>query len=396
MAEDGPFVPATRENLISRSYPLTRIIPAYFNQAPGRPVDPAVREFLRYILSRDGQEDIARDGEYLPLSPKAAAAALARLEGTRPGVAAPAAPQAPAPGLDVIRIRGGGQMETVIGAWEDGFRKSHPKARFETRLLGSGTAVAGLYTGTADLAFLGRSVTPVEVMAFAWVLRHPPASAAVMQGSVDLPGKSHALAVWVNRQNPVPRLTLAQLDSVFGCELRGGAPKRCRTWGDLGLTGEWAGRPIHAYGYDVETGTGAFFRDTVLRGSRKWAWEALTEFRTAAQPGGGVLTADRQIADAVSADPGGIGVGNLPSPGDGVRAVALFGRCRGQRHDGKPRGGDRGNLSPGPNSLGLLRPRAGKAAHPEGPGVPRVRAWARGAGRCRARRRISAPVPGPG
>lgn len=323
VTEAGPFVPATRENLISRAYPLTRIIPAYFNQAPGRPVDPAVREFLRYILSRDGQEDIARDGEYLPLSPKAAAAALARLDGMRPGVAAPASPPVPAPGPDVIRIRGGGQMEAVLRAWEDGFQKSHPQARFENRLLGSGTAIAGLYTGNADLAFLGRSVTPVEVMAFAWVLRHPPSSVAVTQGSVDLPGKSPALAVWVNRQNPISRLTLAQLDSVFGCELRGGAPRRCRTWGDLGLLGDWARRPIHAYGYDVETGTGAFFRDTVLRGSRKWAWEALKEFRAVNQPGGGVLTADRQIADAVSADPGGIGVGNFPSPGDGVRAVAI-------------------------------------------------------------------------
>jgi phosphate transport system substrate-binding protein len=144
-----------------------------------------------------------------------------------------------------------------------------------------------------------------------------------MNGSLDQPGKSHALAVWVHADNPLVRMTLAQLDAVFGAEHRRGAPKTFRNWGDLGLTGDWAGQPIHAYGYDVDTGTAAYFRQTVLAGSRKWNWEALREFKRLEQPDGSVLTADRQIVDAVAGDRYGIGVANLPDPGMRVKAVAL-------------------------------------------------------------------------
>jgi phosphate transport system substrate-binding protein len=76
----GPYYPASKENLIARRYPLTRIIPAFINRVPGKPVDPKVKEFLRYILSREGQEDIVRDGGYLPLSKEAIREQLERLE----------------------------------------------------------------------------------------------------------------------------------------------------------------------------------------------------------------------------------------------------------------------------------------------------------------------------
>jgi phosphate transport system substrate-binding protein len=66
--DGGTYYEATKENLIQRNYPLTRFITTFINRAPGKPVDPKVKEFLRYILSRDGQEAIVRDGKYLPLS----------------------------------------------------------------------------------------------------------------------------------------------------------------------------------------------------------------------------------------------------------------------------------------------------------------------------------------
>jgi phosphate transport system substrate-binding protein len=68
----GPFYPAIKETLINRQYPLGRIIPAEIDRVPGQPVDPKVKEFLRYILSREGQEDIVRNGKYLPMQPEAA------------------------------------------------------------------------------------------------------------------------------------------------------------------------------------------------------------------------------------------------------------------------------------------------------------------------------------
>jgi phosphate transport system substrate-binding protein len=80
-SRDGePFYEATRDNLVSRKYPLTRVIPAYIDRAPGHAVNPRVREFLRYILSREGQQAIDQEGGYLPLSGEAVRAQLRKLE----------------------------------------------------------------------------------------------------------------------------------------------------------------------------------------------------------------------------------------------------------------------------------------------------------------------------
>ena len=68
----GPFIAASDATLIDQSYPLTRTLPAVIDRAPDGRIDPNVREFLLYILSREGQEAVNRDGRYLPLSPAAA------------------------------------------------------------------------------------------------------------------------------------------------------------------------------------------------------------------------------------------------------------------------------------------------------------------------------------
>jgi phosphate transport system substrate-binding protein len=66
----GPFYSATKETLIAREYPLGRIIPVEIDRAPGEPVSPAVRVFLEYILSREGQTEIVKNGKYLPMAPQ--------------------------------------------------------------------------------------------------------------------------------------------------------------------------------------------------------------------------------------------------------------------------------------------------------------------------------------
>lgn len=76
----GPYYAATKENLIERKYPLTRIIPAYYDRPPGMPVDPKVKEFLRYILSREGQMAVVQDARYLPLSSDSIARQLRKME----------------------------------------------------------------------------------------------------------------------------------------------------------------------------------------------------------------------------------------------------------------------------------------------------------------------------
>jgi phosphate transport system substrate-binding protein len=327
---DGPYYEATKENLISQEYPLTSIVPAVFRHPPGQPIDPKVKEFLRYILSRNGQEDIVRSAGYLPLNPDAVRAQLKSLEEDRPGTEVAASPtedQAPQASPSVIRVWGSDIPAAIMKLWEDGFQKRHPEVRFDTRLMGTNTAMAGIYSGVADLALMGRTSTPVEDMGFAWILKYKPLGVEVMTGSLDGPGKSPALALLVHRDNPIAQATLAQLDAVFGCERLRGAPKMARTWGDLGLTGEWADKPIHAYAPDVTSGTMVFFRQVVLKDSRKWNWAQLKEFEDLPS-----ADADQQIAAAVANDPYGIGVSNLHFADSRVKPLALAESSDGPAH----------------------------------------------------------------
>lgn len=80
LTEGGPYVEATPQTLVAQAYPLTRIIPAFVDRPPGQPLDPKLREFLRYILSREGQQDIIRTTGYLPLGAAAIREQLGKLQ----------------------------------------------------------------------------------------------------------------------------------------------------------------------------------------------------------------------------------------------------------------------------------------------------------------------------
>jgi phosphate transport system substrate-binding protein len=78
--DGGPYIDPTRENFQNRTYPLTRSIFIYLNRPPGKPIDPNSKEFLRYILSREGQEAVQREGKYLPLTAEVAREQLKKLD----------------------------------------------------------------------------------------------------------------------------------------------------------------------------------------------------------------------------------------------------------------------------------------------------------------------------
>ena len=73
-------VPLTRETVISSGYPLARGVYIYINRGKDRPVDPKVKEFLRFILSREGQSVVQDEGDYLPLNPSTAVDQWKKLE----------------------------------------------------------------------------------------------------------------------------------------------------------------------------------------------------------------------------------------------------------------------------------------------------------------------------
>ncbi|MDI1319912.1 MAG: substrate-binding domain-containing protein [bacterium] len=222
----------------------------------------------------------------------------------------------------VLRLSGNPEMTSLVARWSAAFEKSHRNTRVETHLTGSDTGMAALYTGQADLALLGRSPTLSEIQAFEWIHHYKPAQVEIMTGSLDHAGKSPALVLFVHRDNPLAMLTLEQLDAIFGTEHRL-APADLLIWGQLGLTGEWADKPIHLYAPDTMSGTGRFFRHVVLNDRRMMNWAQLTEFNDTAVPRGRTHDAGRQIIAALAQDRYGLAVASLDFTTAQVRPVPL-------------------------------------------------------------------------
>jgi phosphate transport system substrate-binding protein len=81
----GPFIPLTLDSERDRTYPLWGQQSFWVEARPGRPLDPKLYEFIRFVLSRQGQELVARDGKYLPLTAKIAAEQMSRLDALAAG-----------------------------------------------------------------------------------------------------------------------------------------------------------------------------------------------------------------------------------------------------------------------------------------------------------------------
>jgi len=221
-----------------------------------------------------------------------------------------------------IRIQGTEYVSGVLAHWMEGFRKVHPDVSFEVKLKGTGSAMPALYTGMADIVFLGRENDLTDNNGFGRVKQYPPTRFELLNGSLDEPGMADALVVFVHKDNPIDRLSLAELDAVFGHEGRRGLSRK-RTWGDLGLSGAWADRPVNLYAYHARTGTGRFFQDKVLLKSRKMNWRQLREYRDRRYSDGTVHHASRQILEALAGDPQGLAVSSLRFPNDWVKPIAI-------------------------------------------------------------------------
>jgi phosphate transport system substrate-binding protein len=170
----------------------------------------------------------------------------------------------------------------LMKEWEQGFQKFHPDVRFEDKLPTSDAAFPALVTGVTDLAPDGGEPIITETLSFFEVYGYHATQITVATGAYDAEGRSNGLVVYVHKDNPITRLTLKQLDGVFGAErtggLRGfkwtltdgrGPEANIRTWGQLGLTGEWADKPIQTYGH-APSGTARFFQLKVLQNGDKW------------------------------------------------------------------------------------------------------------------------------
>jgi len=173
----------------------------------------------------------------------------------------------------------------AVEGWQRAFAVHQPGVSFENNLPSSDVAMPGLIMGLCDIAPSGREACLEEVLGFSETYFYNPTSIAVASGAAYTPGgASWSPVILVSADNPLARLTLAQLDGIFGEARSGGygqnsvewnvasarGPERnIRTWGQLGLSGAWAGKPIQTYGY-APTGMRSFFELVVFGGGKKW------------------------------------------------------------------------------------------------------------------------------
>src|SRR5580692_1464972 len=135
-------------------------------------------------------------------------------------------------------------MGMLVKSWEEGFQRFQPGVRFEYDMYGTASAMGALYAGKGDIAILGQEIYPFETTAFEQVKHYPPLGIEIATGSVDVRNFDFAIGVFVNKKNPLSQMTVDQIDKIFAWH-EGGNAANIETWGQLGLTGEWADKPIH-------------------------------------------------------------------------------------------------------------------------------------------------------
>ncbi len=196
---------------------------------------------------------------------------------------------------------GSDTLNNVMTLWAENFNKFYPNAKIQIEGKGSSTAPPALIAGTAQLGPMSREMKGTEVDAFEKKYGYKPTP---IRTSVD------ALAVFVNKDNPIKCMAIAQADAVFSKSRRHGQKEDIRTWGQLGLTGEWAAKPISLYGRNSASGTYGFFKEHTLKnGDYK---DNVKE-----QPG------SASVVQGVTVDRFAMGYSGIGYATAGVRAVPL-------------------------------------------------------------------------
>lgn len=162
----------------------------------------------------------------------------------------------PVPGVSgTIKSVGSDTMNNLMTLWAEGFQKYYPNVKVEIEGKGSSTAPPALIEGTATFGPMSRAMKPAEIDAFSSKFGYKPVQLGT---SIDM------LAVYVNKDNPLKGLTLPQVDAIFSGTRKQGYPDDIRTWGQLGLDGDWKNAPISLYGRNSASGTYGFFKEKVL------------------------------------------------------------------------------------------------------------------------------------
>jgi phosphate transport system substrate-binding protein len=230
----------------------------------------------------------------------------------------------------------------VVKIWEQQFQQYQPGITFDDHFPTSDAAFPALVTGVTDLAPDGGEPAITETLSFFETFGYHATGIVVASGTYDVEGKSPGLVIYVNQANPLKQLTMRQLAGIFGAPANGGldgfkwnlhhhrGPESdIRTWGQLGLTGEWANHEIQTYGH-APSGTTRFFQLQVLDNSDKWN----PNYREYVETGSKMIADDdkaqegglqHMLRDELAHDPYGIAWTVVPQAGKvpGIKPLAL-------------------------------------------------------------------------
>ncbi|CAD5375917.1 Phosphate-binding protein PstS [Pseudomonas sp. OF001] len=150
---------------------------------------------------------------------------------------------------------GSDSLANLMTLWAEEYKKNYPNVNIQIQAAGSSTAPPALTEGTANMGPMSRPMKDNEIQAFEEKYGYKPTAVPV---AID------ALAVFVHKDNPIKSLDIAQVDAIFSSTRLCGGDKDIKTWGDLGLTGEWAAKPIQLFGRNSVSGTYGYFKEEAL------------------------------------------------------------------------------------------------------------------------------------
>ena len=163
-----------------------------------------------------------------------------------------------------LNVVGADVMDEMTLGWVKMMRKAYPRLSVTMEARASGSGGPALTAGTAHLAPVGRELLPAEEKGFVDKYGYRPVGFRVATGSAGSLGKTAASIIMVDKDNPIRCLTLQQLDSIYSSTRHRGGPD-VANWGQLGLTGAWANRPIHLYGLKSPNGIEWYFKIQVMK-----------------------------------------------------------------------------------------------------------------------------------
>jgi len=192
-------------------------------------------------------------------------------------------------------------LNNLMTLWAESFYKFYPNVKIQIEGKGSTTAPPALIAGTAQLGPMSRPMRGTEIDQFEKKFGYKPTP---IRTAVD------ALAVFFNKDNPTKCMTIAQVDAIFSKSRRWGYQDDLKTWVQLGLTGDWANRPISLYGRNSASGTYGFFKEHALKNG-----DYKDEVKE--QPG------SASVVQGVTVDRYGMGYSGIGYATAGVRSIPI-------------------------------------------------------------------------